>query len=252
MRRPFRRGTLKKVEFRAPALPDPELSPLLADVETIGVLSGTNIEEVRGVDIEKVMGRLTDATAKAVGRNLPESRVITQDEIRLHFNEVFFDSTWLADEENLAALRDDMEIGAVIYVVLESFQAQMTPVSPESLRTGAHAGHEHLGRSGTFPDQSGDRPILDPAAPAQQQLAADAGEPAWRRGQRRASVAVRPCGAAEAVPAARGSSADAGGPGTSTSPGNEPSLPQAPYRTQKGGWPETGHPPFSSRLIFAR
>ena len=82
------------------------------------------------MDIEKVMGRLTDATAKAVGRNLPESRVITQDEIRWHFKEVFFDSTWLADEENLAALRDDMEIGAVIYVVLESFQAQMTPVSP--------------------------------------------------------------------------------------------------------------------------
>lgn len=123
-------GSFKQVEFRAPALPDPELSPLLAEVETIGVLSGTNIEEVRGVDIEKVMGRLTDATAKAIGGNLPESRVITQDEIRWHFKEVFFDSTWLAAEENRTALRDELEIGAVIYLVLESFQAQMTPVSP--------------------------------------------------------------------------------------------------------------------------
>jgi hypothetical protein len=123
-------GSFKQVEFRAPALPDPELSPLLEGVETIGVLSGTTIEAVRGVDIEKVMGRLTDATSKSLGRNLPESSVITQDEIRWHFKEVFFDSTWLAAEENRTALRDELEIDAVIYVVLEGFQAQMTPVSP--------------------------------------------------------------------------------------------------------------------------
>ena len=123
-------GSFKQVEFRAPALPDPELSPLLEGVETIGVLSGTTIEAVRGVDIEKVIGRLTDATSKSLGRNLPESSVITQDEIRWHFKEVFFDSTWLAAEENRTALRDELEIDAVIYVVLEGFQAQMTPVSP--------------------------------------------------------------------------------------------------------------------------
>ncbi len=124
------KGSFKQVEFRAPALPDPELSPLLKDVETIGVLSGTNIEEVRGMDIEKVMGRLTDATAKSISHNLPESRVIAQDEIRWHFKEVFFDSTWLAAEENRTGLREELEIDAVIYLVLESFQAQMTPVSP--------------------------------------------------------------------------------------------------------------------------
>ena len=123
-------GSFKQVEFRAPALPDPELSPVLEDVGTIGVLSGTDIDKVKGVDIEKVMGRLTDATAKAVSRNLPESRVITQDEIRWHFKEVFFDSTWLAAEENRTSMREELEIDAVIHVLLQSFQAQMTPVSP--------------------------------------------------------------------------------------------------------------------------
>lgn len=121
---------LKLVEFRAPALPDEDLSPLLKDVTTIGVLSGTNIEPVRGVDIEKIMGRLTDVTARSIDKNIPNKRVITQDEIRWHFKEVFFDSAWINTEDNQTALRNELEIDAVIYVALKHLQAQMTPVSP--------------------------------------------------------------------------------------------------------------------------
>ena len=123
-------GGFKSVEFEAPSTPDLELASVLRGTHSIGVISGTNIEPVRGLDIEKVMGRLTDATARSLERNAPETTVVTQDEIRWHFKEVFFDSAWVSDTGNRRALRDEMEVDALVYVSLKSFEAQMTPVSP--------------------------------------------------------------------------------------------------------------------------
>ena len=117
------------VEFRAPSRPDPELSPILQDVKRIGVLSITNIEPVRDLDIEKVMSRLADGMAQGLAR-LPDANVITQDEIRWHFNYAAFDSLSALAPQTRATLREELELDAMVYVELNSLQAQVTPVSP--------------------------------------------------------------------------------------------------------------------------
>ncbi len=69
-------GMGEAIRFQAPAPPDPDLLPLVEDVRTIGVLSATNIESAQSLDIEKVMGRLTDATARGL-RNLQDRTIVT-------------------------------------------------------------------------------------------------------------------------------------------------------------------------------
>ena len=57
---------MRQVEFSAPSQPDIQMRLILENVDTLGVLSGTHIEPLQGIDIEKVMGRLTDATARSL------------------------------------------------------------------------------------------------------------------------------------------------------------------------------------------
>lgn len=122
-------GMGEPVEFRAPSPPDPDLAPILEGVKTIGVLSSTNIQPVSGLDVEKVMGRLTDATARGL-ENLHDRRVLSQDEIRWHFRDAVLDSTAIFGDSLKAALQQELEIDALVYVTLRGLQAQMTPVSP--------------------------------------------------------------------------------------------------------------------------
>jgi hypothetical protein len=123
------RTSFELVEFQAPSNPDPELSPILKDVKRIGVLSITNIEPVRELDIEKVMGRLADGMARGLAR-LPDVNVLTQDEIRWHFNYAAFDSLSVLSPQIRTTLREELELDAMVYVELNSLQAQLTPVSP--------------------------------------------------------------------------------------------------------------------------
>jgi hypothetical protein len=122
-------GDFKLVHFEAPSYPDAKLREVLDSVEAIGVVSATNVEPLQGLDTEKIMGRLTDATASSL-RQLPDHRVVTNDEIRWHFRGVVFDSASVRSPETRAALRREMDIDAVVLVTLKSFEAQMTTVTP--------------------------------------------------------------------------------------------------------------------------
>ena len=122
-------GMGTSVEFRAPSVPDEELRPLLEGVETIGVLSATNIEPLQELDIEKVMGRLTDATAGGL-RNLPGLTVIGQDEIRWHFRESRLDSAAVFGDSLRSAMAAELDLDALVFVTLRSLDARMTPLTP--------------------------------------------------------------------------------------------------------------------------
>jgi hypothetical protein len=122
-------GPFKQVAFQAPSQPDPELRPYLKDVYRIGVLSTTNIEPLKELDIEKVMGRLAEATARGLG-SLPEKTVVTQDEIRWNCKDLPFDSTGALTPESRGTLRDQLTLDALVFVELKSLKAQVTPMSP--------------------------------------------------------------------------------------------------------------------------
>ena len=122
-------GMGASVEFRAPSVPDEELRPLLEGVETIGVLSATNIEPLQELDIEKVMGRLTDATAGGL-RNLPGLTVIGQDEIRWHFRGARLDSAAVFGDSLRSAMAAELDLDALVFVTLRSLDARMTPLTP--------------------------------------------------------------------------------------------------------------------------
>lgn len=122
-------GTFKTIEFKAPSQPDPALRPLLEDVEHIGVLSITNIEPFRELDIEKILARMGDAIARGLS-NLPRTTVVSQDEITWHFKEMVFDSTNVFTKETRTALRAEMELDALVFVELNGVQARMAPMSP--------------------------------------------------------------------------------------------------------------------------
>ena len=117
------------VEFRAPSPPDPSLAYILQNVDRIGVISITTVEPVRELDIEKLMGRMADGVAQEL-RNLPETSVLTQDDIRWHFNYADFDSVSLMAPATRARLRDELDLDAMVYVELSKMEAQVTPVSP--------------------------------------------------------------------------------------------------------------------------
>lgn len=122
-------GSLRLIQFDAPSQPDAEMRLILRGVDTLGVLSGTNIESVQSLDVEKVTGRLTDATARGL-RNLQDRVIVTQDEIRWHFRDVVFDSAYVFDPGARSSLHDEMGIDALIYVSLQRLQTRMTSVSP--------------------------------------------------------------------------------------------------------------------------
>ncbi len=122
-------GSFKQVTFLAPSQPNPELRPYLKDVYRIGVLSTTNLEPLKELDIEKVMGRLAEATARGLG-SLAEKTVVTQDEIRWNCKDLRFDSTGVLTPESRLALRDQLTLDALVFVELKSLKAQITPMSP--------------------------------------------------------------------------------------------------------------------------
>ena len=122
-------GSFKTVEFRAPSLPDPALRPLLEDVERIGVISITNIDPFRELDIEKVMARMGDAIARGLS-NRPRTTVVSQDEITWRFKDMVFDSTNVFTRETRTALREELELDALVFVELNGVQARMAPMSP--------------------------------------------------------------------------------------------------------------------------
>ncbi|MSR84438.1 MAG: hypothetical protein EXS58_16205 [Candidatus Latescibacteria bacterium] len=122
-------GPFKQVAFQAPSQPDPELRPYLKDVHRIGVLSTTNIEPLKELDIEKVMDRLAEATARGLG-SLAERTVVGQDEIRWNCKDLRFDSTGALNPESRVTLRDQLPLDALVLVELKSLKAQVTPMSP--------------------------------------------------------------------------------------------------------------------------
>lgn len=117
------------VEFRAPSEPDAEIVPLLKDVATLGVITETNIEPQRAVDIERIMGRLADATARGLG-NLPNRRVVSQDEIRWHFKDQVLDSVHVFSDSLQQLMRDELELDALVHVSLRGMEAHLTSVAP--------------------------------------------------------------------------------------------------------------------------
>lgn len=119
------KGTFKQVTFPAPSRPFAALRPLLKDAEVFGVLSATNIEPVRQLDIEKVMGRLTDAVANALG-DMPDMRVVSQDEIRWHFKDTVFDSSRVFAPGMRQALREELEVDVLVYIELKQLQTLVT------------------------------------------------------------------------------------------------------------------------------
>lgn len=122
-------GPFRQVSFQAPSQPDPELRPYLQDVARIGVLSTTNLEPLKELDLEKVMGRLAEATARGLG-SLRERTVVTQDEIRWNCKDLRFDSTGVLTPESRSALREQLALDALVFVDLKSLKAQVTPMSP--------------------------------------------------------------------------------------------------------------------------
>ena len=132
-------GMGESVQFRAPSLPDAQLLPLMEDVKTIGVMSTTNIEPVQSLDIQKVMGRLTDATARGL-RHLKDRTIVGQDEIRWHFRDITLDSTTVFSDSLQQALRSELDLDAMVYITLRSLKAQVTPMSPTAYGTVARPG----------------------------------------------------------------------------------------------------------------
>lgn len=118
-----------RVEFRAPAQPDPALRPFLAEVDHIGVVCTTDIEPFRELDIEKVMARLSNAVVQSLG-NMPKTKVMGQDEITYKLKGVRLDSTSVHQDSIQAVLKDDLEIDALVLVELRHLQARMMPMSP--------------------------------------------------------------------------------------------------------------------------
>ena len=122
-------AAFRLVEFEAPPQPGPDLRPLLVDVDRVGVLTVTNVAPMRELDVEKVMGKLADGAARAL-RHLSEVTVVTQDEIRWHFQYASLDSLGLSSAETRKALREDLELDALVVLELKRVQASLTPVSP--------------------------------------------------------------------------------------------------------------------------
>ena len=123
------KGSFNEVKFRAPSQPDPALIPILEEVDQIGVVCVTNIEPFRELDIEKVMARLSNAVARGLG-NMSEISVVTQDEIIWKLKEVHFDSTSIYQDTVRSALRQKLDLDALVFVELKHLLARMMPMSP--------------------------------------------------------------------------------------------------------------------------
>jgi len=119
----------ERIEFRAPSPPDAALQPYLDGVERMGVVCVTNIEPFRELDVEKVMALLSNATMRNLSR-LPETTIISQDEITWKLKTVHFDSTSVHTDTVRAALRDTLALDAIVFVELRHLQARVMPMTP--------------------------------------------------------------------------------------------------------------------------
>lgn len=133
------RSAFTRVEFRAPAQPDPVLRPFLADVDHIGVVCTTNIEPFRELDIEKVMARLSNAVARSLS-NMPKTEVMNQDEITYKIKGVRLDSTSVHQDSIRTVIREELELDALVFVELRHLQARMMPMSPTPYGMSANPG----------------------------------------------------------------------------------------------------------------
>jgi len=120
---------VRPVEFDAPTQPDVQMRLILENIDTLGVLSGAAIEPLQGIDIEKVMGRLTDATSRSL-ESLEGRDVVTQDEIRWHYKDATLDSATVFNREQWSEFRRDLGLDAIVYLSLRELRAQMTGASP--------------------------------------------------------------------------------------------------------------------------
>jgi hypothetical protein len=119
----------EQVSFEAPSPPAPELRPYLEQARRIGVLARTNIAPFKELDVEKVLGRLADATARGLGR-LSGKTVVTQDEIFWHCAGLQADTTSGLSADSRRRLQKELELDLLVYLDLKGLQAQMTPMSP--------------------------------------------------------------------------------------------------------------------------
>ena len=133
------RSAFTRVEFRAPAQPDPVLRPFLADVDHIGVVCATNIEPFRELDIEKVMARLSNAVARSLS-NMPKTEVMNQDEITYKIKGVRLDSTSVHQDSIQTVIREELELDALVFVELRHLQARMMPMAPTPYGMSANPG----------------------------------------------------------------------------------------------------------------
>ena len=123
------RSQFERIEFQAPSLPDAALQPYLEGVERMGIVCVTNIEPFRELDVEKVMALLSNATMRGLSR-LPETTIVSQDEITWKLKTVHFDSTSVYTNTVRAALRDTLALDAIVFVELRHLQARMMPMTP--------------------------------------------------------------------------------------------------------------------------
>ena len=123
------RSQFERIEFRAPSLPDAALQPYLDGVERMGIVCVTNIEPFRELDVEKVMALLSNATMHGLSR-LPETTIVSQDEITWKLKTVHFDSINVHTDTVRAALRDTLALDAIVFVELRHLQARMMPMTP--------------------------------------------------------------------------------------------------------------------------
>ena len=95
----------------------------------MGIVCVTNIEPFRELDVEKVMALLSNATMRGLSR-LPETTIVSQDEITWKLKTVHFDSTSVYTNTVRAALRDTLALDAIVFVELRHLQARMMPMTP--------------------------------------------------------------------------------------------------------------------------
>ena len=95
----------------------------------MGIVCVTNIEPFRELDVEKVMALLSNATMRGLSR-LPETTIVSQDEITWKLKTVHFDSTSVYTDTVRAALRDTLALDAIVFVELRHLQARMMPMTP--------------------------------------------------------------------------------------------------------------------------
>lgn len=132
-------SSFKKVEFTAPAFPDPALRPFLEKAERIGVMCAAHIEPFAELDLEKVMARLSNVLAKNLS-NIPNATIVSQDEITWQLKEIEFDSTTVISEKTRAALCEQLRLDLLVFVELEHLQARMTPMAPTPYGLAANPG----------------------------------------------------------------------------------------------------------------